>query len=259
MSTESITRAARLLTETRRAITVIDGLGDDTPHDLVTAEAIATEHAAMLGHDVIGWKIGATSAAAMELLGSPGAFAGRIFDGTNHGSGVIEADAIIDPKLECEFAFVTAYDVEPATGWTGDTAKATAAAVAPAFEIVGPRFADMFTVGWLSLVADSGANAGIRLGEAVPVDQLPDLSSLEVSLSVDGEPAASGTGEAIMGDPWAALAWMLEHHGERGLTMPAGSIIMSGTCTGVTPLAAGSSATADYGPLGTLSISRTSG
>ncbi len=259
MTTESITRAATLLTETRQRVGVVDDLGDDTPTDLSTAEAIATAHAEQLGHDVIGWKIGATSAAAMELLGSPGAFAGRIFDGTNHGSGIIEADAVVDPKLECEFAFVIADDVAPRTGWTPEDAKAAAEAVAPAFEIVGPRFANMFTVGWLSLVADSGANAGIRLGEPVPVDQLPDLSSLEVSLTVDDEAAATGTGDAIMGDPWAALAWMLEHHGERGLTMPAGSIVMSGTCTGVTPLAPGSTATADYGPLGKLSISRTSG
>ena len=160
MSRSAIDDAAAVLVATRQKISRIDGLGDLTPPDDLSAEAVSDEVARLLGADVVGWKIGCTSTLAQEVLGAPGPFAGRVFDGTVHQSGVVDRDAMVDPLLEGEFAFLLGADLPPRVDrYTVDDVRAATMAVAPAIELVAARFTDMTTVGYRSLIADSAINA----------------------------------------------------------------------------------------------------
>ena len=258
LTTEQTDAAATALTRARRLVEQLDGLGNNTPLDAASAYAIADRHAAQLGWDVVGWKIGCTSEAAMQILDSPGPFAGRVFDGTVHQSGILHHDAIIDPLIESEFAFILGHDLPSRQSeYTLDEVRAATDAVAPALEIVSARFVDITSVGYLSLIADSGANAGVAFGEPVPVEQCPDLSSVDVALDIDGN-VTNGQSDAILGDPWQALLWLTNHLSVRQIGLRAGEFVLSGTCTGVDPLPPGATATGEYSGLGSVTISRTS-
>lgn len=256
---ERIEAAARMLTEARQGVTRLADLGEATPETNDEANRMADRHAALLGLDVAGWKIGCTSQEAMDILGSPGPFAGRVFANTIYRDGVADQDAMVDPVAECEFAFILGADISPRDEeYTVTDVKAATEAVAPAVELVAPRFTDMKTVGYRTLIADSGANGGAVLGTPIEISALPDLASVEVRCVVDEEEAGRGFGSAILGDPWLALTWLANHLSGRGLTISAGQFVLSGTCTGIAPVGAGSSVLADYGPLGEVSFVRRS-
>ena len=112
------------------------------------------------------------------------------------------------------------------------------------------RFNDMLAVGYLSLIADSGASSGVILGEKVPVEGLTELKDVTVHCEIDDEIVSTGSGSDILGDPWLALEWLANHLAARGLGLRAGQFVMSGTCTGINPLNAGSSVRAIYDGLG---------
>lgn len=259
LTPEAISAAAQLLTNARKSVDVLSSLGDFEPLDLASAHAIAEAHAASLGWDTIGWKVGCTSQEAMEILNSPGPFAGRIFDGTAYQSGSLHEYAMHNPGVECEFAFVIGRDLPPRTTmYTVEDVQKAIVAVAPAVELVAPRFEDFTGVGVLSLIADSGANAGVVLGEPVMVVDCPELSTVAVELSIDGSVVSSGTGSAILGDPWRALEWLANHLSARQIGLRAGEFVLSGTCTGIDPLAPGSTATAAHSGFAPVTVMRTS-
>ena len=255
--TPQIIAAAQLLTAARRSAQPLVDLAHLAPSDETHAYRIADRHAEQFGEDLVGWKVGCTSEEAMRILDAPGPFAGRIFDGTVFKTGVVDDSVIPNPMLECEFAFMIGSDLVPrAEPYSVEDVRAATDAVSPAIELVGPRFQEMTSVHYLSLVADSGANAGAVLGDPVPVADVPDLDSLRVRCEVDGEERGTGTGADILGDPWNALAWLVNNLSSRELTLHAGQFVLSGTCTGITPLPPGSSARADHGDLGEVRVSR---
>ncbi len=258
LTTAQIDVAAAQLAEARRSVTTLESLGEATPTDPPTAEAISDAHAAQLGWEVIGWKVGCTSELAMQILNSPGPFAGRIFDGTSYGSRQVATAAMVRPQIECEFAFILGEDISPRTEpHTVESVRSATAAVAPAIELVDTRFSDFTGIGYLSIVADHGANGGVVLGEPVPIEDVPELRAVEVTCVIDDVEAGRGPGAAILDDPWNALVWLANHLGGRGITLRAGEIVMSGTCTGIADLPVGSTATASHAGLGSVSITRT--
>ena len=194
LAPEQIVEAATMLTEARRRGEPLEGLGSCTPTNSADAESISDEHAERLGRRVVGWKIGCTSERAMEILGSPGPFAGRIFADTVFESGEVPFAEFVSPRIETEFAFILGEDL-PARNepWTVSEVRQATQAIAPAFEIVAPRMIDFDGVGYLTLIADSGANGGIVLGDPVPMAELPLLAGVRVSLAIDGAEQTIGT------------------------------------------------------------------
>lgn len=247
--------AADLLTSARSSNQRIASLGEHAPQSTSEAHHIADLHAAQLGSVTAGWKVGATSTHAMQLLQSPGPFAGRIFAGTVSSSGETINHETISPSVECEFGFWIGADL-PARGdrYSLADVKAATEAVSPAVELVDSRFEDMLSVGYLSLIADSGANGGAIVGERFAVSDLPDLKTVGVSCQVDGETVGEGSGADILGDPWLALEWLANHLAARSVELRAGQLVLSGTCTGIAPLTRGSAVVASYADLGDVSF-----
>jgi 2-keto-4-pentenoate hydratase len=54
---------------------------------------------------------------------------------------------------------------------------------------------------------------------------------------VNGETAAVGRGDAVLGSPWTALAWLAEELDRLGSRLRAGEVVTTGTTT--TPPAIG--------------------
>jgi 2-keto-4-pentenoate hydratase len=228
---------------------------DATEEPISAAEAYALQAAgvALSGLRQVGWKIGASTTETMALLGVDQPFVGPLFAPHCRRSGAeVALPRAHTPGLESEFLVGLAVDLPSRERPYGrDDVLAAIGFVAPSFELVGCRITGGFPGRGLAAIADGGANIAIIQGEPLADWQTLDLAKVEVRLEVDGKTVASGTaGEMIFGDPIGAVAWLASHPllADRGLG--AGELIMTGTCTGITPLSPGDRAMADFGALG---------
>jgi 2-keto-4-pentenoate hydratase len=207
----------------------------------------------LAGLEQVGWKIGATTNATLELLAVDQPLVGPLFASYRYPDGAeIPLVAAHRPGLESEFLVGLGADVPPRERpyHPGEVADAVAF-LAPAFEIIGCRFAGGLAGRGLLAIADGGANAAIVQGERVRDWRRFDLSRHAVRLSLNGGEAASGSSsDLIFGDPIGAVAWLASQPLLAGRGLKRGEIVMTGTCTGLTPIKAGDAAVADFGEFG---------
>ena len=235
----------------------IDHHGVVVPATAAEAYAVDDEVAGLAATPVIGWKIGATSSAAQEMLGVKTPISGRVYEGTVFESGRTLPSSLFHhpPMIECEIAVRTASDLPPAGApITAASARAMVASVHPAIELVGTRFEAGLAVPPALLVADGSVHAALVLGDPVDAETAGDLAAIACQLLIDGEFTAEGVGSAVLGDPYAAVAWLCNHLRQRGIELPAGSVITTGTMTGLTPSSTGQQVVNDAGPLGRVGL-----
>ncbi|MFN3217986.1 MAG: 2-keto-4-pentenoate hydratase [Acidimicrobiales bacterium] len=205
-------------------------------------------------------KVGCTSEAAQAALRIDEPIAGRLAANTLHPDGVALDLASFHhpPFLECEFGLRfgvgVAHDDRPPD--SEEAAWSLVDAVVPAVELVDSRFAQTFGASPLSLIADNAVAAAAVLGAPVGFDPAtpPALAGVAVSLLVDGVEVATGTGADVLGDPIRALQWIVGHEQRRGRSIAAGTVVITGTCTGLVPVTTGAAIVADFGPYGRVSL-----
>jgi 2-keto-4-pentenoate hydratase len=170
----------------------------------------------------------------------------------HHDGDSVPASTFIQPKVEPEFGFVLKEALQ-GPGVTLEQAAAAIGAVYPAIEIIDSRITD-WDIKLVDTVADNASCGAIVVG-STPLDVDPtDLLDVTCALVIDGRVTGSGTGADVMGDPIAPLAWLANVLGEQGVALDAGQLILPGSFTKAEPVTAGSTAVADFGPLGSLTI-----
>jgi 2-keto-4-pentenoate hydratase len=190
------------------------------------------------------------------MLNTDHPFSAPLFAPTCRESGA----AIVEPAngligLEPEFALRLGRDLPARDGaYAADEVQDAVASVHPAFEIIGLRLPIELFRNALVVTADFGANVGFVAGDGVEDWRGRDLSAILVQVRLDGEEAASGSGAAVMGHPLNAAVWLANHLSSKGEGLRAGDWISTGTCAGVTPIAAGQRADAAFGPFGEVSL-----
>ena len=256
-ATAEIDALARLLVDARRQRRAIDAIPAELiPPTEAAANAVDDLVAAHLDRPAAGWKIGCTSEHAQQLLGASGPFAGRVHQ--IHRSGVVVDDELVsEPNLEGEFAFTLGDDLRPsAERRSRDAVIGVVATVHPAIEVVGGRYAQFLGTPLTCLIADAGANSLLVVGPGVADADLTALTSVEATMTVDGQVTGQGSGADVLGDPVDALVWLVEHLSRRGIGLPAGAVITTGTATQVSALPRGSTATASLDGIGSVTLGR---
>lgn len=205
------------------------------------------------GRVLAGRKVGLTSLAMQQQLGVDQPDFGFFFeDMVHHDEAKIPVTEFISPKVEPEFGFVLTEALK-GPGVTREQAAAAIGAVYPAIEIIDSRIAD-WDIKLVDTVADNASCGAIAVGTTPLSITVEDLAGTECTLRINGEPRGTGSGDAVMGDPIAPLVWLANILGEQGVALEAGQIILPGSFTAAQPVLAGESATADFGPLGSLTI-----
>lgn len=180
------------------------------------------------GARVVGRKIGLTSPALLAKLGLDHPDYGMLFDDMAcPPDEPIDFGRLLQPKVEPEVAFVLADDLtDPAP--TAASVRGHIAYMVAAIEIVDSRIA-----GWdLSLadtIADNGSAALFVLGSK-RVD-LTDVepATVRMSMTLNGAPVATGTGQSVYGDPLKALAWLAATAVADGNPLRAGQVVLTGS------------------------------
>lgn len=249
---------ARALYKTRTEGGLVDMNEYPSPLTEDEAYALQSQVTALFQSETVGWKLGATNADTLQLLGFAEPFISPLLAAHCFENGA-EVPVFMDhsPFLETEFLVKLAADlpVRDET-YTHEEIAAAMEYVCPAFEIVACRVAGGLSKAGLMLIADGAVNQSVVHGQVIETGQRADLSNHSLRVDIDGVEAATGSSSVLLwGNPLSAVAWLAAHRqlGTRGLR--AGDLIITGTCGGLIPLRPGAHASADFGSLGSVALS----
>jgi 2-keto-4-pentenoate hydratase len=206
---------------------------------------------------LIGWKLGATTAPALELLGVPEPFIGPIFSGESYESGdEVPLNFDHGPGLETEITVILGADLPfREEDYSRAEVENAIAAVRPSFEIVAFRFSGGAAGAGTLAIADGGAHGAMILGAPITDWRRFDLADYGLTLRLNDDPALESSNKVLLWeDTVDAVAWLANHPAITGRGLHAGQAVMTGTCTGLIPMSAGDSAEADFGAMGTISV-----
>lgn len=197
------------------------------PISLEAGYLLAAKGADTLGSPA-GWKIGATSAGAMEFLKVSEPIMGRLFSQRIWHDGE-RADLSGDRPAEAEpeIAFLLAHPLE-----AGDDPLAAIGEARAAAEIVRPSHDEPFRLGAGFIVADNAAGLGALIGPPIPLGRLSEPETIAVTIEVRGGGRCTGSADAVLGNPLEALRWLAARLGR----IPAGSWVLSGAMARAIPL-----------------------
>jgi 2-keto-4-pentenoate hydratase len=227
-------------------------------HELLSAqdaEAVQAQAVSGLGWRACGYKVGATNLAVQQALACTEPVAGPLFREVELASG---AEFRLPPGvlgIECEYAF------EMGRGFPGRGDALEIASLAEAIsqcraaiEIVGRRVEADIPLNHKSVVADFAINVAFAVGDPIPNWRDSALLDLPVTALVDGAPVAQGNGHLVLGNPLESLLWLARKLAAKGKHLRAGEIVLTGTCTGITQVAAGQSFEARFGNTASVSL-----
>ena len=259
MTPDQIEQSAAAIWQASTNARPIAGLPSGTmPQNRAEGYAVQQALARLSGQQAFGWKIAATSVAGQKHIGVDGPIGGRLFiDRVLPMSMPISLRGNSMKLGEAEFAFRMAADL-PARGepYCVEEVIANVAALYPAIELPDSRFIDYAKIGGASLIADNACAHEFVLGDEVKTGWRGlDLAQHHVYVTCDHEPNCDGIGSNVLGDPRIALTWLANELNAYGLMLRAGETITTGTCVVPFSLQAGKRYTADFGVLGSVSLS----
>lgn len=255
MTPFDLQRAAQAFAAARAAARPLGALPPDAvPRTMDEAYRVQAEIARLTGGHR-GWKVGALTAEARAAAGIDRPTGARLLTHFVHAAPARLSHArFVAPALECELAFEMAADLPPrAAPYGADEVVAAVAAMRLAIEIADTRLPPKPPTPLN--VADAGANGAFVFGPTVASWRSIDRAAIEVVLRVDGGEAARGTGAAVLGDPLRALVLLANNPPPQGPGLRRGDFVTTGSLTGMTPVAPGASAVADFLFLGKVEVS----
>jgi 2-keto-4-pentenoate hydratase len=244
--------AAELLRVAERDRVPITPLVELYPEiDVVDAYEIQLLNVRHRNRDVIGHKVGLSSLAMQQMMGVDEPDYGHLLDDMQL-SGTADASAYLYPRVEVEIAFLLSQDL-PGEGCTVEDVLRATEFVAPAIELIDSRIID-WRIGLQDTIADNASSAGFVLGqERVRPSEL-DLRTVAATLRRNGEVVAEGRGDAVLGDPAIAVAWLAEKVAGFGVRLLAGDIVLPGSCTRAIDARPGDEFHAEFAGLGSVDL-----
>lgn len=177
---------------------------------------------------VAGYKIALTTPVMQQLCGIGEPCYGAIFASeVHHGHAELQARDYCRIAVEAEIAVRLGADL--ARGGTPAELAAKVESCMAAIELIEDLRYDYRRLSAAALVAGNAWNAGVVLAAPVASWRALDLSEVEGTLSINGQPIGSGTGGDVMGHPLNALSWLADKLAAAGTPLRRGMIVMTGS------------------------------
>ena len=257
LTSERADELAGALYEARRTRVPIAPLTDGDPHLTMTDGYLVQQGVVRRylddGDRIIGYKLGLTSKPMQQMLGVDSPDFAPVMASHVHVDGAsIPFSDYIAPKLEAEIALVLGSELTGPDCTPLDVVRAVEGVVA-SIELVDSRVAD-WRIKLPDTVADMASSGAIIIaGRTTPAADV-DLRTLGMVFTCNGEVIATGAGAAALGNPAAAVAWLVRALHPLGASLPAGSIVMTGALHAAVPVAAGETYRAEFDRLGAVSV-----
>jgi 2-keto-4-pentenoate hydratase len=256
MEPGAIEEAADLLWRTWMAPSRIDALPSSCrPAERADGYAIQAAVVARSTQRLSGWKIAATSQAGQRHIGVDGPLAGPLLSGRVRRSDrpvPLAGNHMLVAEAEFAFRFGRPLAARAAAYSTADVLDAVEA-LHPSIEVPDSRYVDFTKVGAAQLIADCACANWYIIGPPVETDWRPDdLVAHGVTAYRNGAVTGTGTGANVLGDPRAALAWLVNELSAHGRGVSAGDVVMTGTCVVPVAIAPGDRVRMDFGRYGAV-------
>ena len=210
------------------------------------------------GRTIRGYKVGLTSTAMQEMMGSKEPdFSAMTDDLFLPEDARIDMSRFIRPMIEIEVAFVMKHALKGPGVLPVDVLRATDF-IMPSIEIVDFRVGPGAGMTIADTVADLAACGAAVLG-ANPrrLDQV-DLRTMQGEMLINGEVVQAGPAAAVLGNPVTSVAWLANKLGSFGITFQPGGTILTGSFVRAMPVKAGDEVVARFDQgLGDVRISFT--
>lgn len=232
MNAETKEKIAEQLFQAEKNAEEVDKFTADHPElDVETAydiqDILLEKKLADSKSSLAGYKLGLTSEAKMKQMNVNEPCYGVLHHNMEVSEGTtISLDPFIHPKIEPEIAFVFEKDLDGPYVSVTDVLQATAY-VAPALEIIDSRYRDFkFTLP--DVIADNASSSRYIVGNSYHNPDDFDLALLGMVYKQNGNIVSTSTGASVMGHPARAIAWMANKLIERGQSVKAGDVVLSG-------------------------------
>lgn len=206
----------------------------EKPSSLEQGYAVQEELHDLLGEkgfgEVVGHKIGCTTPVMQAYLGVPHPCAGGVFASTVYPrTAELGLGEFVAVGIECEIGVTIGSGMLGADPFTRDDVGQYVEACWASIEIVDNRYANFESLGTAALIADDFFNAGLVMGDPVRDWESVALGEIEGRVLVDGVEAARGRGDAILGHPFEALAWLATMKAQAGTPLEKGQLVTLGS------------------------------
>ena len=246
MTPDQVERAASALVAARKGSAIAQLPDGAIPQSEADSYQVQDAVIAKLGEKIGGWKVG------ISPLG--GHFAAPIYAST-----VVPSPASLPARdfkiigIECEIGFRFNTTLLGRSQPYARQEVLAAASLVPTIEVVDSRYQDFRAIDRLMVLADNFSNGALVYGAAAKDWDGIDLAHPPSEVTADGKHFADCTGLRA-GTPIELLLAAVEHANHRG-GVTAGTVITTGTHTGLVFTEPGTKIVADYGRLGRVEVS----
>lgn len=238
----------------RKQIPPLSAAGAVSQETAYAVQLANVERRVKAGEKVVGKKVGLTAKVIQQMLKVDQPDYGHLFESMQvSDGGSCPAASLLQPRVEPEIAVILKKTLR-GPGLTDLDIIAATEAVVPAIEIVDSRI-ENWKITFGDTVADNGSSARFVIGSKRTDPNALDLRTAGVVFYKNDQLTGTGAGAAVLGaNPFRAVAWLANTLAGAGLELAAGDVILPGALCGMVSVAAGDSVKADFGPLGTVSV-----
>ncbi|RJE23745.1 Fumarylacetoacetate FAA hydrolase family [Aspergillus sclerotialis] len=198
-------------------------------------QELNSEYAVKNGDRLVGYKLGNIAKVMQAAFGLDHPDYGFlhassfVFEGTS-----ISRDKFIKPFVELEPAFVLRSSLKGPNVTVADIINAIDYAI-PAIEIIDSRVKN-WAIDLPDTLSDNGSTGAVILGGTPRKLTDLTLNNTRGTLKFNGEEVMSGNTKNVLGNPLAAVAWLVNRLSEYYIEFKAGQVIMPGSCLEAVPM-----------------------
>ncbi|MGA9872888.1 MAG: 2-keto-4-pentenoate hydratase [Rhodococcus sp. (in: high G+C Gram-positive bacteria)] len=205
------------------------------------------------GATIVGHKVGLSSLAMQQMMGVDEPDYGHLLADMEVFEDVpVDTSKYCFPRVEVEVAFVLGADL-PGEDCTVEDVVAATEYLAPSIELIDSRI-ENWKIGLSDTIADNASSAGFVLGKQRVRPTEIDLLTIDAVLWRNGDVAAEGRSDAVLGNPVTAVSWLARKVAGFGVRLKKGDIVLPGSCTRAIDARAGDAFRAEFAGLGTVSL-----
>lgn len=209
---------------------------------------------------IVGHKVGLSSPVMQQMMGVDEPDYGHLLaDMQLDEDTPVDTGGFCYPRVEVEVGFVLGDDLPGENCTEQDVLDRTEAVVA-SIELIDSRIVDWrISIG--DTIADNASSAGFVLGQPRVDPSTVDLRAIDAVLWRDGQEAARGRSDAVLGNPATSVAWLARKVASFGVRLRSGHVVLPGSCTRAIDVSPGQTFRADFSvgdaPFGSVSLSFT--
>jgi 2-keto-4-pentenoate hydratase len=198
-------------------------------------QKINVDHAVANGDRLVGYKLGNIAKVMQDAFGLDQPDYGHLLASTiAYESTTVERDKFIEPFVELEPAFVLRGHLRGPNTTIADVIGAIEFAL-PAIEIIDSRVKD-WAIGLPDTLADNGSTGAVILGGTPRRVTDLNLRDTRGVLRFNGREVIAGSTGNILGNPFAAVAWLVNRLAEYDIVFEPGQVILPGSCLQAVPM-----------------------